>query len=63
MASDRSISHPLNEKNAKNVQRFLVLQNLEKISKKPLLQPPLLVAEVFTNILTDVPYNYKKLGE
>jgi hypothetical protein len=36
-----------------------VLQNLEKFSKKPLLQPPLLVVKV----LTDVPYNKKKLGE
>jgi hypothetical protein len=31
---------------------FLVLQNLEFVSKKPFLQPPLLVAEV----LVDVPY-------
>jgi hypothetical protein len=35
------------------LQRFLVLKNLEKFSKKPPLQSPLLAAEV----LTDVPYN------
>jgi hypothetical protein len=38
-------------------RRFLVLQNLEKFSKKPPLQPPLLVAEVLAEVLMDVPYN------